>query len=680
MDILSKISSPEDLKTLSVSDLEILAKEVRAFILSEVSRTGGHLASSLGVVEMTIALHYVFNTPFDKILWDVGHQSYAHKILTGRRDQFSTLRQLGGLHPFINPKESPYDAFVSGHAGNAISAASGLCEAIKKSGSENKVLAVVGDGSLSTGLALEALNFVGEKKQDLIVVLNDNKVSISKTVGAIADYLSRVMTSKAVRDIKEGIKPTLRDLPVVGGRLFRVAKFIEGNLKGIVAPAMLFEKLGFRCVGPIDGHSIPHLVEAFENISRMKGPLLIHVLTQKGYGYTPALEDPEHFHGIGKFDLENGEVATTDNHPTYSDVFGETLIYLAKRDPRIVAITAAMTSGTGLKPFAKEFPDRFFDVGIAEGHAVTMAAGMAVSGLRPVVAIYSTFLQRSYDEIIHDVALQNAPVIFAIDRAGIVGPDGATHHGMFDIAFLRSIPNITLMIPRDHIMLGKMLERALKMHGPVAIRYPREAVVEKPLKYKGLKKKKTCRSYFLTGALILVPLFITIYIILVIIHWVAQSAGLGRGLVADIIGLFVAILAILLVGAFTQNIIGGKTISWLNVMLAKIPIAGAIHSAIRQIMEGFMLRKSAAFRKVVIIEYPRKGIYCFAFVTKEGHINKHLSEEGPMIHVFLPTTPNPTSGFFLIVPEKDVIPLDISVQEAFKVIISGGIASYQSNK
>ncbi len=490
MDILSKISSPEDLKTLSVSDLEILAKEVRAFILSEVSRTGGHLASSLGVVEMTIALHYVFNTPFDKILWDVGHQSYAHKILTGRRDQFSTLRQLGGLHPFINPKESPYDAFVSGHAGNAISAASGLCEAIKKSGSENKVLAVVGDGSLSTGLALEALNFVGEKKQDLIVVLNDNKVSISKTVGAIADYLSRVMTSKAVRDIKEGIKPTLRDLPVVGGRLFRVAKFIEGNLKGIVAPAMLFEKLGFRCVGPIDGHSIPHLVEAFENISRMKGPLLIHVLTQKGYGYTPALEDPEHFHGIGKFDLENGEVATTDNHPTYSDVFGETLIYLAKRDPRIVAITAAMTSGTGLKPFAKEFPDRFFDVGIAEGHAVTMAAGMAVSGLRPVVAIYSTFLQRSYDEIIHDVALQNAPVIFAIDRAGIVGPDGATHHGMFDIAFLRSIPNITLMIPRDHIMLGKMLERALKMHGPVAIRYPREAVVEKPLKYKGLKKGK----------------------------------------------------------------------------------------------------------------------------------------------------------------------------------------------
>ena len=320
------------------------------------------------------------------------------------------------------------------------------------------------------------------------MVLNYNKVFISKTVGAIADYLSRVMTSKKVRDIKEGIKPTLKGLPLVGERLFRIAKLIEGNLKGIVAPAILFEELGFRCIGPIDGHNIAHLVEAFENISRMKGPLLVHVLTQKGYGYTPALRDPEHFHGVGEFHLENGEAKVTDNNPTYSHVFGDVLTDLAERDPKIVAITAAMTAGTGLKPFAKKFPDRFFDVGIAEGHAVTMAAGMAMNGLRPVVAIYSTFLQRGYDEIIHDVALQNAPVIFAIDRAGIVGPDGATHHGIFDIAFLRSIPNITLMIPRDQIMLAQMLDRAFKMHGPVAIRYPRGNVVPQPLKYTGLKK------------------------------------------------------------------------------------------------------------------------------------------------------------------------------------------------
>jgi 1-deoxy-D-xylulose-5-phosphate synthase len=486
--VLSGISFPSDLKNLGVQDLETLAKEIRGMILKEVSKVGGHLASSLGAVDLTIALHYVFDAPYDKILWDVGHQSYSHKILTGRKDQFSTLRQMGGMHPFISPKESSYDPFISGHAGNAVSAASGICEALSKAGSKNKVIAVIGDGSLSNGLTLEALNFVGQKKQNLIVVLNDNKMSISKTVGGITDYLSRVMTSKGIRGIKEGIKPAIRGVPFFGEKIFRIVKLIEGVLKGMVAPSLPFEEMGFRYIGPIDGHNMANLVEAFQNISQINGPILLHIITKKGYGYTPALKDPEGFHGIGKFLLENGEDINKDKPLTYSDVFGNALCRLAEKDSRIVAVTAAMCAGTGIKPFSRKFPERFFDVGIAEGHAVTFAAGMAMNGLRPVVAIYSTFLQRSYDEIIHDVALQNAPVVFAIDRAGIVGPDGATHHGMFDIAFLRSIPNITIMVPRDQIVFSYMIERSLKMNGPVAIRYPRGSLVSKPVKFTGLKK------------------------------------------------------------------------------------------------------------------------------------------------------------------------------------------------
>lgn len=486
-DILPSIASPRDIKGLSLQELEILAREIRDFIISHVSQTGGHLASSLGTVELTLAMHYVFDAPKDKFLWDVGHQSYTHKILTGRKGMFSTLRQSGGITPFINPKESPYDTFISGHSGNAIPAASGICETMSLAGCKNRVLAVIGDGSLSNGLTFEGLNFVGMKRQNLIVVLNDNKMFISQRVGAIADYLSRIMTSKKVREVREGIKGILKGIPLGGDTIYRIAKLIEGNLKGAVTEGLLFEELGFRYVGPIDGHKISHLVEAFQNISSMHEPIFLHVITQKGRGYTPAVRDPENFHGVGRFVRENGESASDFGALTYSDVFGKTLTRIARRDPRIVAISAAMTSGTGLKGFALKFPDRFYDVGIAEGHAVTMAAGMALYGLRPVVAIYSTFLQRSYDEIIHDVALQNAPVIFAVDRAGLVGPDGPTHHGVFDLAYFRSIPNMTVLVPRDQFMLERMLVHALKNQGPTAIRYPRDSIVSAPLKPGNLR-------------------------------------------------------------------------------------------------------------------------------------------------------------------------------------------------
>ena len=487
MDILQTISSPIDLKGLGIRELETLAHEIREFIIESVSRTGGHLASSLGTVELTLAMHYVFNSPLDKILWDVGHQGYTHKIITGRRDAFHTLRQHGGLCPFMNPAESPYDAFVSGHTGNALPAASGICETLRTAESKNRVIAVIGDGSLSNGLTFEGLNFVGMRKQNLIVVLNDNNMFISKRVGAVADYLSRIMTSKRVRDVKEGIKQTLKRIPMVGNTIYRIAKLIEGNLKGAVTEGLLFEEMGFRYVGPIDGHNMAHLVEAFQNIATMDEPIFLHIITQKGRGYHPAVKDPEHYHGVGKFDLENGDGPRASPERTYSDVLGETLIRLAKRDPRVIALSPAMTSGAGLKEFARSYPDRFYDVGIAEGHAVTMAAAMALFGLRPVVAIYSTFLQRGYDSIIHDVALQNAPVIFAIDRAGLVGPDGPTHHGTFDLAYLRSIPNMAIMVPRDQLMLEKMLEYGLSLHRPVAIRYPRDKVVASPIKASRLK-------------------------------------------------------------------------------------------------------------------------------------------------------------------------------------------------
>ncbi len=488
--ILETISTPKDLKRLSIQELDQLAGEIREFIIENISRSGGHLASSLGTVELTLALHYVFNTPQDKLLWDVGHQAYAHKIITGRKDTFPTLRQTRGLSAFINPKESPYDAFVSGHTGNAIPAASGICEAMAQAGCNKRIIAIIGDGSLSNGLTFEGLNFVGMKQQKLIVVLNDNKMFISHRVGAIADYLSRIMTSKKVREVKEEVKSILKGVPLYGNAIYRFAKYIEGNLKGVVAEGMLFEELGFRYVGPIDGHKLDHLVQAFQNIADMDDPIFLHVITQKGKGFVPAMRDPEHFHGIGKFDPETGDVKTEPDDLTYSDVFAKTLSRIARRDPRIIAISAAMISGTGLKSFAHKFPDRTYDVGIAESHAVTMAAGMGLYGLKPVVAIYSTFLQRSYDEIIHDVALQNAPVIFAVDRAGLVGPDGPTHHGAFDLAFFRNVPNFTILVPRDQLVLEKMLIQAVKIQGPVAIRYPRDKVVTSPIRSGNIRHGK----------------------------------------------------------------------------------------------------------------------------------------------------------------------------------------------
>jgi 1-deoxy-D-xylulose-5-phosphate synthase len=486
MGLLDKIANPNDLKGLTTAELELLAKEVREFIINNVSETGGHLASSLGAVDLILALHYVFNTPQDRIVWDVGHQSYAHKIITGRKDKFSELRQTGGLSPFINPSESGYDSFISGHAGNAISAASGISEAFKKQGIKNRVIAVIGDGSLSNGLTFEGLNFVGMQQLNMLVILNDNEMFISTRVGALADYLSRLMTSRKVRSVKERIKTTMFGMPFIGKRIYKMGKHIEGNLKGVVSSGgTLFEQIGFRYIGPIDGHNMAHLVEAFDNISNIDGPIFMHIITKKGYGYGPAYLNPENFHGIGKFHKLNGESKAKAQLASYSDVFGDTLVELAKEDDRIVAITAAMKKGTGLDAFASEFPERFFDVGIAEGHAVTMAAGMAMYGLRPVVAIYSTFFQRAYDEIIHDVALQNLPVIFAIDRAGIVGQDGPTHNGAYDMAFMRDIPNIVLLVPRDQIMLREMLTYAFRMNEPVAIRYPRDTSISDPIEFKG---------------------------------------------------------------------------------------------------------------------------------------------------------------------------------------------------
>lgn len=480
MKSLNQISSPDDLKGLSIAELEQVCAEVRDFIITHVSRTGGHLASSLGAVELTVAMHHVFRTPQDKIVWDVGHQAYAHKILTGRRERFASLRQSRGLCPFVNPTESEYDAFIAGHAGNAVSAASGIHESLRALGDPGRVLAVIGDGSLSNGLTFEAINFVGTRKQDMIVILNDNNMFISPKVGAMADYLSRRMTSRPMQGMREGIKNTLRDIPRVGGRLYKMAKSIEGNLKEITSP-VLFEDFGFKYVGPIDGHNLAHLVEAMENISAMDGPIMLHVITEKGHGYWPAEMDPENYHGVGTFEPANGISHARAKKQTFSDVFGETLCDLAAEDERIVAISAAMCAGTGLKSFSRQYPERFFDVGIAEGHAVTMAAGMARYGLKPVVAIYSTFLQRSYDEIIHDVALLKTPVIFAVDRAGLVGADGPTHHGVFDLAFLRGIPNLRIMAPRDDLMLRAMLAEAVRHDGPVAIRYPRGVVWDEPI-------------------------------------------------------------------------------------------------------------------------------------------------------------------------------------------------------
>jgi 1-deoxy-D-xylulose-5-phosphate synthase len=465
--LLARINSPEDLKQLDLRSLEQLAGEIRQIIVSTVEKNGGHLGANLGVVELTLALHSVLSAPRDKIIWDVGHQCYTHKLLTGRQDRFHTLRQWGGLSGFPLPSESAYDHFGVGHSSTSISAAAGMVIARDLRGEDYQVVAVIGDGALTGGMAFEALNHIGSLGRDIIVILNDNEMSITNNVGALSDYLGRIRSHSGLYQAREGLAAFLRSVPLVGQPLARLAHRVKVTLKHML-PGQFFEELGFAYLGPFDGHNIAELQRAIRAGMQRRGPVLIHVHTQKGRGHALAEENPHRYHGVGP--SRSGD---QDNGPTFSEVFGRTLVQLAEKDPRIVAITAAMRDGTGLGPFAQVFPARFFDVGIAEQHALGLAAGMAKEGLRPVVAIYSTFLQRGYDQVIHDLALQGLPVVLAVDRAGAVGEDGATHQGVFDISFLRPVPGLTLLAPRDGGELAAMLAWALTQEGPVAIRYPR---------------------------------------------------------------------------------------------------------------------------------------------------------------------------------------------------------------
>jgi 1-deoxy-D-xylulose-5-phosphate synthase len=468
------VESPADLKKLHADQLDILSDEIRDRIIQVVSQTGGHLASSLGAVELTVALHYVFTSPGDKIVWDVGHQSYAHKILTGRNRQFDKLRQYGGLSGFPKVSESAHDAFGTGHSSTSISAALGLAMGRDLRGEhDKKVIAVIGDGSMTGGMAYEALNNAGHSAKNFLVILNDNKMAISHSVGAMSAYLNRIITSNFYNRIKLDIENILERIPRIGKMLVKIAQKIEESLKGLVVPGIIFEEMGFRYIGPIDGHDVRSLIRILKSIKKAEKPVFLHVLTTKGKGYIHSENNPEFFHGTGSFDAETGEVLKKVEHKTYTSVFGDAVIELARTDSRIVAITAAMSHGTGLTKFAELFPNRFFDVGIAEEHAVTFAAGLALQGHKPIVAVYSTFLQRSYDQIVHDVCLQKLPVIFAVDRAGIVGEDGPTHHGVFDISYLRHIPHMVVMQPKNADELENMLRLAVNHTGPVAIRYPR---------------------------------------------------------------------------------------------------------------------------------------------------------------------------------------------------------------
>jgi 1-deoxy-D-xylulose-5-phosphate synthase len=478
--LLSHVNSPEDLKFIGREHLPRVCEGIREIIIDAVSKNGGHLAPSLGTVELTVAMHYVFDSPSDKIVWDVGHQSYAHKIITGRRDKFHTLRKEGGISGFPKTNESPHDTFNTGHSSTSISAAVGIAKAMKRKGLDNRAIAVIGDGSMTGGMAFEALNQAGHKVGNLVVVLNDNEMSISPNVGALSKFLSKRIHGKRGSSIRQHIKKLLLLIPFWGKRLYYVSKRAQEAAVGFFTPGLLFEAFGFDYIGPLDGYNLDELVEVFREIkSRPVGdsPVLVHVLTKKGKGYKPAEDDPTRFHGTGPFDKATGKAASS-SAISYTMAFADSLVRLAKKNESIVAITAAMPTGTGLDAFMKEFPDRTYDVGIAEGHAVTFAAGLASQGLRPVVAIYSSFLQRAVDSIVHDVCLQNLPVVFAIDRAGLVGDDGPTHHGTFDLTYLRMIPNLTVLAPRSAQTLDKMLEFATKHSGPVAIRYPRGPVPE----------------------------------------------------------------------------------------------------------------------------------------------------------------------------------------------------------
>ncbi|HTL60327.1 MAG TPA: 1-deoxy-D-xylulose-5-phosphate synthase [Nitrospira sp.] len=481
MSILKTIHSPADLKRLRPGQFPKLCQELREQIIGAVSSVGGHLASNLGVVELTVALHYLLDTPEDKIVWDTSNQAYAHKLLTGRREQFHTLRQYGGLSGFCKREESVYDTFNAGHAGTGVSAAYGMVEAREQQGLKHKVVCVVGDGAMTAGMTLEGLHHAGGLGKDFLVILNDNQMSISKNVGAISSYLNRTFTGDFYTKMREETGQLLRKIPHIGYDVEKLARRAEELAKGAILPGLLFEELGFRYAGPIDGHNFEHLLPTLENVLKMKGPVLLHVITKKGLGYEPAEKNPVWFHACPPFVRETGAPAKKAARPSYTQLAIESLVRLAREDKRVVAITAAMCEGTGLNAFEKEFPERLYDVGIAEQHAVTFAAGLAAQGMRPVVAMYATFLQRAYDQVVHDVATQNLPVTFCIDRGGLVAEDGTTHHGAFDYAYLRHMPNMVIMAPKDENELQHMLKTALSYEGPASVRYPRGVSLGVPM-------------------------------------------------------------------------------------------------------------------------------------------------------------------------------------------------------
>lgn len=480
--LLNRIEKPEDVKALTVRELEQLASELRHFIIDTVSQNGGHLAPNLGTVELTLALYSVFSFPGDKLVWDVGHQAYTHKILTGRRDAFKTLRKKGGITGFPNRSESVYDAFGVGHASTSISAALGMALARDAKGEKNQVIAVIGDGALTGGESFEALNNAGDLGTKLIVILNDNEMSIDANVGAMSEYLSRIRIAPQYARAKRDMGSLLMSIPHIGDKVYKTASHLKDGVRSVLVPGSLFEEMGFHYIGPIDGHNIGLLEEVLASAKEMEGPVLIHIHTVKGKGYKPAEQAPDKFHGVGCFDPSTGKSAKKAGcAPSYTSVFSKALIDLAKDRPDILAITAAMPSGTGLKAFGQAYPKRFFDVGIAEEHAMTLAAGMAAAGMHPVIALYSTFAQRAYDQLIHDVCLQNLPVTLCLDRAGLVGEDGPTHHGVFDLSYLRQMPNMCVMAPKDEEELRHMLATAIAIEGPAAVRYPRGAGLGVPL-------------------------------------------------------------------------------------------------------------------------------------------------------------------------------------------------------
>ncbi len=483
--ILERINQPNDIKNLNWDELELLAAEIRTFLVEKVSENGGHLASNLGVVELTIAMHKAYDLPKDRMIWDVGHQAYTHKILTGRKNEFDTLRKFGGLSGFPKRNESDCDAFDTGHSSTSISAGLGYVEARKISGKSYQVVSVIGDGSLTGGMAYEALNNAAQTKGNFVIILNDNNMSISENVGGMSKYLDGIRTNHFYNELKKSVTDTLNKIPVVGKEITSQIRKTKNSIKQLLVPGMFFEDMGITYLGPVDGHDIKGLYRTLKEAQRMDHAVLVHVLTEKGRGYVPAEKNPSKFHGIGPFDIASGEVLEVKVKDTYTDVFGKVICKVGEQNEKVAAITAAMKDGTGLSHFGRKFPNRFFDVGIAEEHAVTFAAGLAAAGLKPVFAVYSAFLQRGYDQIVHDVCMQNLPVVFAIDRAGLVGSDGETHQGAYDIAYLNHIPNMTLLSPKNKWEMADMVRFAAEHNGPIALRYPRGTA------YDGLKEYRT---------------------------------------------------------------------------------------------------------------------------------------------------------------------------------------------